>query len=88
MVQLNLMPAHGSLGEKVRVNSQTGTGKSAGARNVSHQPGVNLWHPFRYNILILTIIQATDTVSFIHSSLVNPRGLLSIAMLLARDQTF
>ena len=30
----------------------------------------------------------TDAVLFIHSSLVNPQGLLSITILLAHDQTF
>ena len=90
-LKCNLMPARGLPGEKVRVNLQTGACKGAGARNVLHQPGANLWRPFYtsfLNTLVLTIIRATDVVSFIHSSLVNHRGLLSITILLARDQTF
>ena len=85
------MPARGLPGKKVRVNLQTGACKGAGARNVLHQTGANLWCPFYtsfLNTLVLTIIRATDVVSFIHSSLVNHRGLLSITILLARDQTF
>ena len=39
------------------------------------------------NTLVLTIIRATDAVSFIHSSLMNPRGLVLITILLAYDQT-
>ena len=48
MVQLkcNLMPACGLPGVKVRVNLQTGAGKDVGARNVLHQPGMNLWRQF------------------------------------------
>ena len=38
-----------------------------------------------YRTLVLTIIRATHAVSFIHSSLVNPQGLLSITMLFAHD---
>ena len=71
MVQLkgNLMPAHGSLGEKVWVNLQMGAGVGVGARNVLHQPG---GHPFRssfLNTLILTVVQATFAALFICESL-------------------
>ena len=52
----NLIPAHGSMGEKVQVNLQMGMGAGVGARNILHQPG---GHPFRssfLNTLILTVV--------------------------------
>ena len=90
MVRLkcNFIPAHGSPGEKVQVNLQTGVGKGPGAGNILHQPSMNLCARFDTNILVLTIIQTTHAVSFIHSSLVNPQGLLLITMLIACYQTF
>ena len=85
------MLARGLSSEKVRVNLQTDMGKGAGARTILYQRGVNLWCPFQYKLLKYISnhhIRGTNAVSFIHSSLVDPQGLLSITMLLAHDQTF
>ena len=80
-LKCNLMPARGLPGEKVRVNLQTGTCKGAGPRNIFYQPSANLsrFDTSFLNTLVLTIIQATNVVSFIHSSLVNHRGLYNTA---------
>ena len=56
-----------------------GIGKGVGVCNVLQQPGMNLW---------LAIIQTTNAVSFIHSSLVNPLSLLSITIVVVCDQIF
>ena len=77
----------------MRVNLQMGTCKGASARNILHQPVPTYGACFDTSFLntliyILTIISAANVVSFIHSSLVNHRGLLLITILLVRDQTF
>ena len=69
------MPARGLPGVKVRMNLQTGAGKGEAVctffTNTAATYGVRFDTSFLI-ILVLTIIQATNAISFIHSSLVNP----------------
>ena len=88
------MPTHGLPGEIVLVSLQTGVGKGAGANTFFTNPVVTYGVRFVTSFLNTLVFYSplyelrTNAVSLIHSSLVNPQGLLSITILLACDQTF